>query len=151
MCVYKDFFLPHRSLTRVREEFTLTIPKSLLKLVKFYSGAMTQALSSLRNERSGRKSRPQSEIKKSYRTRAKWTTGRMVGMCDGNAVVTCVTCTIGQKFDGPSSPFETLVEYIPITQVKSTSVWKENADRKNLGLCVLRAGRGWSRDLMKAS
>ena len=36
------------------------------------------------------------------------------------------------------NPFGTLVEYITITakrQVKSVSVWKDNAERNILGLC----------------
>ena len=49
--------------------------------------------SSLRNERSGRRSRPQSERRNSYRTRAKRTNRRMVGLCDGMLLLLCATCT----------------------------------------------------------
>ena len=73
------------------------------------------------HERSGRNSRPQSERRNSYRTRAKRTTKRLVaGMLlllaqrarqDGR----WQDKRYGQKLDGPSIPPKTLVEYIPIT------------------------------------
>ena len=50
--------------------------------------------SSLRSERSGRKSRPQSERRNSCRPRAMRTTRTMVGL-RWNAIVTCATCTAG--------------------------------------------------------
>ena len=73
------------------------------------------------HERSGRNSRPQSERRNSYFTRAKRTTKRLVaGMLlllaqlarqDGR----WQDKRYGQKLDGPSIPARTLVEYIAIT------------------------------------
>ena len=68
-----------------------------------------------------------------------------------NAIFTCATCTArwlvaGQhssrdmaEVDGPSIPPRTLVENIPIyrgRQIKTSSVWKGNAERNNLRVCA---------------
>ena len=121
--------------------------------------------SSLRNERSGRRSRPQSERRNNYRTRAKRTTRRTVGLCDGMFLLLCATCTTrwpmtsrhwrgeyGQKIDGLSVPFGTLVEYIPITAKDKSGVHQfGKTTLKGIFLgCVPRAGGGWSGDLMTA-
>ena len=116
-----------------------------------------------RNERSGRRSRPQSERRNNYRTRAKRTTRRIVGLCDGMLLLLCATCTTrwpmtsrhwrgeyGQKIDGLSIPFGTLVEYITITAKDKSGVHqfgKTTLKGFFLG-CVPRAGGGWSGDLM---
>ena len=55
----------------------------------------------------------------------------------------------GQKFDGPSIPFGTLVEYIPITANDKSRVHqfgKKTLKRTFFGF-VLRAEEGWSRDV----
>ena len=52
-------------------------------LARFTMESWHKHFSSLRSEPSGKKSRPQSETRNSYRTRAKRTTRRMVGLCDG--------------------------------------------------------------------
>ena len=94
----------------------------------FTMGSWHKHTSSLRNERSGRKSRLQSERGNSHRTRPKRTTRRMVWLCDGTAIVTCATCTtrwpmarqrsrkdMSNNLTDHQSPLEHLVEYIPIT------------------------------------
>ena len=113
---------------KTKEIYTDNSNEFILKLVKIYNGIMPQAPSSNRNEPSGRMSRPQSKRRNSYRTRAKRTTRRMVGLCDGMLLLlaqrarqygangkTAFEKRYGQKFDGPSIPFGTSVEYIPIT------------------------------------
>ena len=58
----------------------------------------------------------------------------------------------GQKFDGPSIPFGTLVEYIPIASKDKSRVHqfgKKTLKGILLG-CTLRVGGGWSGDLMLA-
>ena len=58
----------------------------------------------------------------------------------------------GKTFDGPSIPFETLVEYIPIT-AKDKSIIHQFGQKTLKGRFsgyVLRAGRVWSGDLMIA-
>ena len=57
-----------------------------------------------------------------------------------------------QKFDGPSVLFGTLVEYIPITEKEKSRV-RQFGKKIVKGIffgCVLRAGGGWSVDLMTA-
>ena len=82
-----------------------------------------------------------------------------------NAIVTCERCTTkmadgktasekryGKTFDGPSIPFGTLVEYIPIT-AKDKSRIHQFGQKTLKGIFlgyVLRAVRGWSGDLMIA-
>ena len=57
-----------------------------------------------------------------------------------------------QKFDGPSIPCETLVEYIPVTAKDKSRVHQfgQKTLRGTLLGCVPRAGGGWSGDLMVA-
>ena len=103
--------------------------------------------SSLRNERSGRRSRPQSERRNSYRTRAKRTTRRTVGLCDGMLLLLCATCTTrwpmtsrqfekryGQNNWRTANSFWNIGWVFPNyreRQVRSTSVWKDNAERES--------------------
>ena len=125
--------------------------KSLLKLVKIYNGITTQAPLVLINERSGRKSRPQSERRNIPVRR--------------NAIVICFN-EHGQMADGKTafekdlvrnltdhqSPFGTLVEHIPITAKGKSRI--HQFDKKTQRIIfsgnVPRAGRGWSGDLMVA-
>ena len=114
--------------------------------------------SSLRNERSGRKGRSQSERRGNYRASAKWTTCRVVGLCDGALLLlaqrkTAFEKRIGKELDEPSMPFGTLVEYIPIT-AKDKSRIHQFGQQTLKGVFfsfVLRAGGSWSDDLAVAS
>ena len=123
-----------------------------------------------RNERGGRKSRPQSERRNSCFTRAKRTARRMVGLCDGMLRLLSKRArqdgrwqdSIGEQIWPElwrtSNSFWNIGWVHPHhreRQVKSTSVWKQSLSwivpLKDMFLCsVPRAGRGWSGDLMIA-
>ena len=99
----------------------------------------------------------------SYRTSAKWTTRRMVGL--RNAIVTCATLTtkwpmagqhwrkaVAKKLTDQLIPFGSLVEYNPIAAKDKSRVrqcGKKTFQGKFFGF-VLRVGGGWSGYLMAA-
>ena len=71
----------HRKQCRVFTKISSTVPETRNNLHRENDDTSTP--SSLMNERSGRKSSPQSERRNSSRTRAKRTTKRWVGLCAG--------------------------------------------------------------------
>ena len=116
-------------------------------------------LSPLKDERSGRKSRPRSEGRNSDRTSAKRTSRRMVWLCDGNAFVTCATCTTRWPMVSMARNLTEIKSLLNIgwvypnyreRQIKNTSVWQENSERCNFGLHETWRRGGRSGDLMIA-
>ena len=93
-------------------------------------------LSSLRKERSRREGRPQSVRRDSYRTSAKWTTWRMVVLCDGMLLSLVQRARQDGRWQdgGRPIPFRTLIGWVHSDyregQVKDPSVcgnkrWEE--------------------------
>ena len=138
--------------------------KSLLQLVKIDNGIMRQAL--IARKRTEWHKEPSAEWKKEQTAIAlvqsglpeEWWDCAMECCCylhvhdwmaDGK---TAFEMRCGQTCDGPSIPFGTLVEYIPTT---AKDMWRAHQFGKKalkrifLGY-VLRAGEGWSGDLMIA-
>ena len=120
--------------------------------------------SSLINERSDKKGRPQSERRNSYRNSAKRTNQKNGGTVRWNAIVTCAPCMIEWPRAGQRSRkcmaihltdhqflLEHLVESIPITAQDKSRIHqfgKKALKGKLLGLCFTC---GWrSADLMIA-
>ena len=116
--------------------------------------------SSLRNERSGRKSRPQSERRNSYRTRAKRTARWTVGRCDGMLLLLAQRARKDGRWQDSvreeiwPEVWRTINSFWNISwvhpnnrdrQVTSTSVWRENAERNLLGLCAT-CGRSFGQE-----
>ena len=109
------------------------------------------------HERNGRKSCPQSERRNNSRTRAKRTTKRLVGLCAG------ILLSLAQRArsDGrwQDSIREEMWPEVWLTinsfrnivvqrkQMKTTWVWKENAERNHNNRRVLRVVRKWVRRL----
>ena len=145
MSCLQKFLLSHSK----RERSTRTMQQSLSKLVKFYSGIVTQALHITQKRQECQKEPSQSERRNSNRTRsAKWITRRMVGTVRWNAVVNCEMSgrwqdntreKFWEQFEGPPIFFWTLFDYIPITtkrRVNTSSVWIEHFERHLLRLCT---------------
>ena len=106
------------------------------KLVKNNNKTGHKHPSSLRNERSGRKSSPQSEGRDSYRTTEKWCTRGVVGFCDGMLWMlaqpphskTASETRFGKKLVAPSIPCGTLVQYFPMVAKNKWNIhqiWRE--------------------------
>ena len=112
--------------------------------------------SSLRNERHTRKS----ERRNSHRTSAKWTTRRMAGLCDGMLVLLAQRPRWNSRWQDSILQKIWTINSLRNTgwvhpnhherQVKNRSVLTRDAERKILLGYVLRAGGGWSGDLMIA-
>ena len=154
------------SVTEARKNLHGQFQMSLWKLVKICIGIMTQALLIAHKRKEWQKERPQSERRNSYRTSAKWTTWRMVGL--RNAIVTCATLTtkwpmtkqhsrkaVAKKLtdhqypldhwlNTPQLPPKTSREYISVERNR----WKEYS----WALCYVRAEVGqdtWWQQIMK--
>ena len=148
--VYKDVFFRHRS----QKEFTQTISKNLLKLVKIYWNHHTGT--SHRSETNAVADRAVRRVKEGTASRpsATWTTTRMVGLCDNMLCKLLMARQHSRKdmvilLTGHQFPS---IEYIPIT-AKDKS-WIHQFGQKTLkgrfSGHVLCAWGGWSGDLMMA-
>ena len=71
------------SVTEAGKNLHRQVKRDYQSLSRFAMVSRDKHPSSARNERSGRKCPPESERGNSFRTSAKWTTSRMVGLCDG--------------------------------------------------------------------
>ena len=76
------------------------------------------------NQTNGVTERAVRRVKEGTTTNAKWTTRRVVGLCDGNAIVTCAPCTTKwptarrhprKDLAKNVTDLRHIVEYIPIT------------------------------------
>ena len=114
MSCLQRFFFRHRT----QKEFDTDKSKKFIKACQDLQwNHDTSTPSSLRNERSGRMSRPQSERENSYRTKCRVDDQKKVELCDGMPLLlarvhdkmgdgkTAFEKVYGQKLDGPSIPF----------------------------------------------
>ena len=134
--VYNYFFLRHRSQKEIHRQFK----RFYWSVSRSSMGSWRMHPSSRKNERRGRKGRPQSERRDGDRTRAKWTGRRMVGLCDG--MLLSVEKIVGRHLTGPSIPFWNT------GWVHQFRKFGQRREEYSQG-CVLRAG-GWSGHLMIA-
>ena len=148
--VYKDGLLPSPKPERIYTDNQQEFIKACQDLLE----SSHRHLSSVRNERSGRQSRPQSERRHSPRPSATWTTTRMVGLCDNMLCKLLMARQHSRKdmvilLTGHQFPS---IEYVPIT-AKDKS-WIHQFGQKTLKWRfsghVLCAWGGWSGDLMMA-
>ena len=142
--------------------------KTLIKLCsRFANISWHKHSSSLRHERSGRKGRPQSERRNSYRNSAKRITRIMMGLLEGMLLLSAERALQSGRWQDsirehiwqiiwPTINISCNIGWVHPNyrerQVDSTSVLKDNAER-NIYIYIgyeLRAARGWSGDLMMA-
>ena len=151
------------SVTEVEKTSHRHVQSICQSLSRFTKASWHKDTSSLRNERSGKKSRLQCERNKEQLSHScksglpeEWWDCAMECCCylrnehdktaDG---MTAFEKIHGQSLDGPSILFRSLVEYIPITAKDMSRVHQfgTKTNERNITGAFPRSGRGWSGEL----